>query len=497
MVHRVAKGMCGNEEGFVKLEWVKVPDTSVARVNMNLNAETCKDKCLRNCSCIEYTSADSKGGGRGASLGMAIWLTPNSTKRKSSSSIKGTKRILVIVTGCTLLVGFLLVIFHFCKRHPKIRGHWGNQSHKKMLLFNLATTHKDYPKEDGHDVGERNVDLPFFNLRDTKFTTNNFSDKLGESGFGEGHVSNGQEIAVKRLSKCSGQGVEVFRNEVLLIARLQHRNLVKVLGCCIDGEKTMLIYEYMPNKSLDYFMANHTRKALLDWKKRYEIIIGNARGILYLHQDSRLRIIHMDLKASNILLDGEMNPKTSDFGLARIFGRNQTQENTNRVFGTFDYMSPEYALDGLFSMKSNIFRFGVLLLEIISGKKNFTSYNDDPLSNLIKHVIVTFLTWDLWSEDRVLEIVDCSMGNSWQELEVLRCIQVGLLCVQGNDVDRPTMLTIVFMLSNEVAIPSPIKTTSICCQRPHVKYMFQKRDDNYNDWSPIEYPCLSKSYLYR
>ncbi|XP_057962685.1 G-type lectin S-receptor-like serine/threonine-protein kinase At1g11410 [Malania oleifera] len=462
--------MCRNGEGFVKLERVKVPDTSVARVNMSLNAETCKDECLRNCSCVAYTSADIRGGGRGcltwhgdlvdtklyASDGQDLYIRVDSIElakaRKSSNSIKGTKRTLVIVTGPTLLVGFLLIIFYLCKRRPNIRGHWGKQSHRRMLLFNLATTHKDYPEEDGHDVGERNVDLPFFNLRDIKSATNNFSDKLGEGGFGEvykGHLSSGQEIAVKRLSKCSGQGVEEFRNEVLLIARLQHRNLVKVLGCCIDGEETMLIYEYMPNKSLDSFIFDHTRKALLDWKKRYEIIIGIARGILYLHQDSRLRIIHRDLKASNILLDGEMNPKISDFGLARIFGRHQTQANTNRVVGTFGYMSPEYALDGLFSMKSDIFSFGVLLLEIISGKKNFTSYNDDPLSNLVKH------TWDLWSEDRALEIVDCSMGNSWKELEVLRCIQVGLLCVQGDAVDRPTMSTVVFMLSNEVAIPSP------------------------------------------
>ncbi|XP_057961512.1 G-type lectin S-receptor-like serine/threonine-protein kinase At1g11410 isoform X2 [Malania oleifera] len=465
-----ADSVCGSGEGFVKFERVKVPDTSVARVNMSMSGEACEEECLRNCTCMAYTSADVRRGGRGcltwhgdlvdtklyASEGQDLYIRVDSIElaktRKSSNGIKGTKRTIVIVAGPIVLVGLLLVIFYLCKRHSKIRGHWGKQSRSKMLLFNLATTHKDYPEEDGHDVGERNVDLPFFNLRDIKCATNNFSDKLGEGGFGEvykGHLSNGQEIAVKRLLKCSSQGVEEFKNEVLLIARLQHRNLVKVLGCCIDGDETMLIYEYMPNKSLNSFIFDDIRKALLDWKKRYEIIIGIARGILYLHQDSRLKIIHRDLKASNILLDGDMNPKISDFGLARIFGRNQTQANTNRVVGTFGYMSPEYALDGLFSMKSDVFSFGVLLLEIISGKKNLTSYNDDPLSNLIKH------TWDLWSEDRALEIVDFSIGNSWQELEVLRCVQVGLLCVQGDPVDRPTMSTIVVMLSNEVTLPSP------------------------------------------
>ncbi|XP_057961815.1 G-type lectin S-receptor-like serine/threonine-protein kinase At1g11410 [Malania oleifera] len=491
-----ADSMCNNGEGFVKFERMKVPDTTVARVNMSLNLEGCEEECLRNCTCVAYTSADIRDGGRGCLMwhgnlvdtklytsdGQDLYIRVDSIDlaktRKSSNGIKGTKRTLLIVTGPIVLVGLLLVIFYLCKRHPKIRGHWGKKSHRKMSLLNLATTHKDYLEEDGHDVGERNVDLPFFNLRDIKSATNNFTDKLGEGGFGEvykGHLSNGQEIAVKRLLECSRQGVKEFKNEVLLISRLQHRNLVKVLGCCIDGEETMLIYEYMPNKSLDSFIFDHTRKALLDWKKRYEIIIGIARGILYLHEDSRLKIIHRDLKASNILLDGEMNPKISDFGTARIFERNQTQANTNRVIGTFGYMSPEYALKGLFSMKSDVFSFGVLLLEIISGKKNLTSYNDDLLSNLIKH------TWDLWSEDRALEIVDFSMGNSWQELEVLRCIHVGLLCVQGNAVDRPTMSTIVFMLSNEVALPSPKQPAFVVKQT--------NRDPNSSSMGPTSSTC--------
>ncbi|KAF8409430.1 hypothetical protein HHK36_005506 [Tetracentron sinense] len=297
-------------------------------------------------------------------------------------------------------------------------------------------------------------ELPFFDLSILVAATDNFSaaNMLGQGGFGpvyKGQLSNGMEIAVKRLSKNSRQGIEELKNEVMLIAKLQHRNLVGLLGWCIQDEDKMLIYEYMPNKSLDSFIFDQTRKALLDWRKRFEIIVGIARGVLYLHQDSKLRIIHRDLKASNVLLDAELNPKISDFGTARMFGGNQTQANTNRVVGTYGYMAPEYAINGLFSIKSDVFSFGVLLLEIISGQKNNGYYHEESSLNLIGHA------WDLWNEDRALDIVDFSMVDTCVAHEVLTCIHVGLLCVQESAKDRPTMPTVVFMLSNETTLPLP------------------------------------------
>nr|KYP40812.1 Cysteine-rich receptor-like protein kinase 10 [Cajanus cajan] len=312
--------------------------------------------------------------------------------------------------------------------------------------------------EDSTDLQEfestKNSDLPFFDLNSIAAATDNFSDanKLGQGGFGsvyKGLLSNGLEIAVKRLSKYSGQGIEEFKNEVVLISKLQHRNLVRILGCCIQGQEKMLIYEYLPNKSLDSLIFDEAKRSQLDWSKRFDIICGIARGILYLHQDSRLRIIHRDLKASNVLLDSSLNPKIADFGMARIFGGDQVEANTNRVVGTYGYMSPEYAMEGQFSIKSDVYSFGVLLLEIITGRKNSGQYEDITATNLVGHI------WDLWREGKTMEIVDEFLGDSCCDQEVQRCIQIGLLCVQDYAVDRPSMSAVVFMLGNDSTLPAP------------------------------------------
>uniref|UniRef100_A0ACD5V114 Uncharacterized protein n=1 Tax=Avena sativa TaxID=4498 RepID=A0ACD5V114_AVESA len=293
---------------------------------------------------------------------------------------------------------------------------------------------------------------PLVEFSTVLLATNNFNDKLGAGGFGpvyKGRLPDGQEIAIKRLSNSSSQGLEEFKNEVTVLSKLQHRNLVRLFGCCVHGEEKMLVYEYMPNNSLDSFIFDESKRPVLGWKLRYSIIQGIGKGILYLHQDSRLKIIHRDLKASNVLLDNDFNPKISDFGMARIFGEYQLQALTHRIVGTYGYISPEYAMEGKFSEKSDVFSFGVLILEIVCGRRNSSFIDDKWSMNLVGHA------WTLWKEGRVSELIDALMGTMYSFDEVCRCIQVGLLCVQELPAERPNMSLVLRMVSGDVALPTP------------------------------------------
>ncbi|KAJ6950318.1 G-type lectin S-receptor-like serine/threonine-protein kinase [Populus alba x Populus x berolinensis] len=413
---------------------LKLPDTSLSWYDTSMSLVECKDKCLKNCSCAAYANSNIIGEGSGCIL----WFDELVDMREFSTGGQdlyirmppplktGKKKLLGIILGSTVLAGVLTVGLTFYI--------WRKKQRKQEI--------------------EEDMELPSFHLATIVKATDNFSsnNKLGQGGFGpvyKGTLIDGQEIAVKRLSKSSRQGLTEFKNEVILIAKLQHRNLVKLLGFCIQGDEVMLIYEFMPNKSLDYFIFDQTRNKFLDWQRRNLIIGGIARGLLYLHQDSRLRIIHRDLKASNILLDKDMNPKISDFGMARLFGGDQIEADTNKVVGTYGYMPPEYVVDGRFSLKSDVFSFGVLVLEIISGKKNRGFSHLDHCHNLLGHA------WKLWTEERALELLDNMSDRPYSVSEVLRCIHVGLLCVQQKPEDRPNMSSVVLMLGSENSLPDP------------------------------------------
>ncbi|KAF8669161.1 hypothetical protein HU200_051488 [Digitaria exilis] len=233
------------------------------------------------------------------------------------------------------------------------------------------------------------VDSMMIDVSTLRAATGDFdeSNKLGEGGFGAvykaldehaGVLPDGEEIAVKRLSKSSTQGVEELKNELALVAKLKHKNLVRLVGVCLEQKERLLVYEFVPNRSLDLvlFDTESEKREQLNWGQRYKIINGIARGLQYLHEDSQLKVVHRDLKASNILLDANMNPKISDFGLARIFGRDQTQAITSRVVGTYGYMAPEYLMRGNYSVKSDAFSFGVMVLEIVTGRKNNNDGNE-------------------------------------------------------------------------------------------------------------------------
>ncbi|CAL5007285.1 unnamed protein product [Urochloa decumbens] len=282
--------------------------------------------------------------------------------------------------------------------------------------------------------------------------TNNFAkdNKLGEGGFGEvfkGTLPHGEVIAVKRLSQQSSQGFHELKNELVLVAKLKHRNLVRLMGVCLQGK--LLVYEYMPNRSLDTILFDPMRRQQLDWSKRFMIICGITRGLLYLHEESRLKVIHRDLKPSNVLLDADLNPKISDFGLAKAFVTDQSRDVTIRPVGTLGYMPPEYAYFGHVSTKTDMFSFGVIVLEMVTGRRS-NSMSDSPDSTpLLSYV------WEKWRTGSATDVVDASLGTCGQypESEVLSCIEVGLLCVQENPNDRPDASSVVLMLSSPTSSP--------------------------------------------
>ncbi|KAI4966292.1 hypothetical protein ZWY2020_041853 [Hordeum vulgare] len=300
----------------------------------------------------------------------------------------------IIAVAAPLLSIFLCIICFvvWMRRRRKGTG----------ILHDQAAMNR--PEEDAFvwRLEEKSSEFTLFDLSEILHATHNFSKEnlLGQGGFGpvyKGQLPDGTEIAVKRLASHSGQGFTEFKNEVELIAKLQHSNLVKLMGCCIKGEENFYV----------------SRTTLVDWNKRCEIIEGIAQGLLYLHKHSRLRIIHRDLKASNILLDQDMNPKISDFGLAKIFSSNDTQGSTKKVVGTYGYMAPEYASEGIYSTKSDVFSFGVLLLEILSGKRNSGFHQHEDFLNLLGY------SWHLWEGGRCLELLEASIAEEIHAAEAM------------------------------------------------------------------------------
>ncbi|PON53023.1 S-receptor-like serine/threonine-protein kinase, partial [Parasponia andersonii] len=391
---RKARLECHKGEGFVKRGGLKLPDFLEFWLDKDMSLDECEKECLKNCFCTAYTNSDVKNGGSGCLLWFGDLLDIREHRIKVSKNDKHD-----VYLRLSALDMKLIRDANKRKRLKKIVAASASSGICILVLLLAYITWKFKNRVNVGKVKDKDIELPLFDLATITSSTKNFSPEnmIGAGGFGpvyKGNLSSGQQIAVKRLSKDSGQGSKEFKNEVELIAKLQHKNLVTLLGCCIQGDERMLVYEYMPNKSLDHFIFSNNRSKTLSWAKNYEIVMGIARGLLYLHQDSKLQIIHRDLKASNILLDINQNPKISDFGLARIFGGDEKETRTRTVVGTYGYMSPEYAVDGKFSVKSDVFSFGVLLLEIVSGKRNRRFSHPDHNHNLLGHVSEKTMTTD-------------------------------------------------------------------------------------------------------
>ncbi|XP_051152154.1 G-type lectin S-receptor-like serine/threonine-protein kinase At4g27290 [Andrographis paniculata] len=436
---------CAKGDGFLRYLDIKFPDARNSTYNETMSLEECRTACLNNCSCMAYSRLNISTGGHGCLMWFGDLIDIRTLPapgqflyvRMASSELDSNRKMKLavsLVTVGTFLVGICVVLYVWRTKKNSDKGEKSGMS--------VAGVSED-----------KDLELPMFGLSTISKATDNFAsqNKLGEGGYGpvyKGVLEDGQNIAVKRLSETSRQGLDEFKNEVICIANLQHRNLVKLLGCCIQGDEKMLIYEFLENRSLDLALFDKTSRAPLDWPQRIHILNGIARGLMYLHQDSSLRIIHRDLKASNILLDGEMNAKISDFGIAKSYGGNETEGLTSRVVGTYGYMSPEYAVSGRFSVKSDVFSFGVILLEIASGKRNSSYSHGDRSLNLLGHA------WMLYREGRSIEVVDSHLQELDDLEKAARLVHIGLLCVQQHPDDRPSMSSVVAMLSNDNELPA-------------------------------------------
>ncbi|KAL6652027.1 hypothetical protein ACP70R_010952 [Stipagrostis hirtigluma subsp. patula] len=358
----------------------------------------------------------------------ALSATPNFTPKvrnaaqKSSSSKTGI--IVGVVVGAAVLG--LVALIGLCMWRQKKR----KLSLEEQELYSI--------------VGRPNV----FSYGELRTATENFSSSnlLGEGGYGsvyKGKLTDGRVVAVKQLSETSRQGKKQFATEIETISRVQHRNLVKLYGCCLEGNKPLLVYEYLENGSLDKALFGSGRLNL-DWPTRFEICLGIARGLAYLHEESSIRVVHRDIKASNVLLDANLIPKISDFGLAKLYDDKKTHVST-KVAGTFGYLAPEYAMRGHMTEKVDVFAFGVVVLETVAGRPNFDNTLDEDKVYILEWV------WQLYEEKHPLDMVDPKLAE-FNGDEMLRAIHVSLLCTQGSPHQRPSMSRAVSMLTGDVEV---------------------------------------------
>ncbi|KAJ6802163.1 putative serine/threonine-protein kinase [Iris pallida] len=299
--------------------------------------------------------------------------------------------------------------------------------------------------------GVENVRI--FSHKELRNATADFShvNKVGEGGFGsvyKGTLKDGTIVAIKVLSSDSRQGVREFLTELTVISHTVHENLVKLYGCCVEGNQRIIVYNYLENNSLAQTLLGANRSNIqFSWRTRTRICIGVARGLAFLHEEVRPHIVHRDIKAGNVLLDRDLTPIISDFGLAKLLPPNTTHVST-RVAGTIGYLAPEYAIRGQVTRKSDVYSFGVLLLEIVSGRCNTNTRLPYEEQFLLER------TWALYERGELLKIVDTSLADDLDTEEARKFLEIALLCTQDVSKLRPSMSTVVRMLTGERAVES-------------------------------------------
>ncbi|KAI3794379.1 hypothetical protein L1987_37010 [Smallanthus sonchifolius] len=405
---------------------------AIAQCVENINKAICQD-CINMAytnlhNCLPRTEARFIGMGCFARYSVTPFFNDNQTI-VIKNLLKGHSSKVPVIVGAIGGVALLIVIIVLCILFRR----W-NKSKK---------TKEDSPKLEG---------AINYNYKDLQLATNNFSEKniLGKGGFGEvfkAILEDTSIVAVKKIEAgyAKAKAKEEFENEVTLIRNVHHRNLLRLLGWSSEGSNLLLVLEYMPNGSLDRFLRG-PRRGTLNWKHRYDIIFGVARGLAHLHNEFHVKIVHRDIKSSNILLDHDFQPKIADFGLARFHPEDKSHISTNFA-GTLGYTAPEYALQGILSDKADTYSFGIVILEIISGQRCADMNSDKPsVDYLLEHA------WKLYENKRHVKLIDHTLDVNEDKQHVMQIIEIALLCTQSPLSKRPTMSEVVLMLPNGLSL---------------------------------------------
>ncbi|KAL1210358.1 G-type lectin S-receptor-like serine/threonine-protein kinase SD2-5 [Cardamine amara subsp. amara] len=455
----------------------------------NTDLDSCKEFCSNNCSCLGLFFQNSSGncflfdwigsfknsGSGGSGLVSYIKVAGNGAGDGDNREEDGKHfpYIVIIVVVTVFIIGALIyVAFRIHRR-------------KKMLF--------DDPQESSEEDNflENLSGMPIrFAYKDLQSATNNFLVKLGQGGFGsvyEGTLPDGSRLAVKKLEGI-GQGKKEFRAEVSIIGSIHHLHLVRLRGFCAEGPHRLLAYEFLSKGSLErWIFRKKDGDILLDWDTRFNIALGTAKGLAYLHEDCDARIVHCDIKPENILLDDNFNAKVSDFGLAKLMTREQSHVFTT-MRGTRGYLAPEWITNYAISEKSDVYSYGMVLLELIGGRKNY-----DPAESSEKCHFPSY-AFKMMEEGKLMEIVDGKMKNvDVDDERVQRAMKTALWCIQEDMQTRPSMSKVVQMLEGVIQVVQP-PTSSTMGSRLYSSF-FKSISEEGGGTSSGPSDCNSENYL--